>query len=245
MWLGHYFVKLGTYLKELREELGYLPAIFEFVNEYQTVSPQLTFAQISNMCQRFHVRGPTGEVVGMDCGGPIFADKAPRPYPKFSSQGGAWEPDDVRYHPPRDVEIPWWEMPKYTDFVDKRPVYIDEPILLMPKEAYDNLPPGHWWRYGGTKSKKHYGDMLEGHWEKGHYTCIHDGGSDSGSRHGGGVSAGWVPGFADVPGEVDEWIKDLLGVGPAPPPPPPPPPDPEPGFWEKLIEWLKKLFGGL
>lgn len=249
IWNGHYLAAVGRFISELREDLGYVPFLNEIANEYNTVHPRLSRDQIRNMCQRWHVRDAL-EIIGIDQAGPPV-DYLGNPVPYEPMLGaGAWSPDDIRLHPARDVELPWWEIGPYVQMYfgkQRMPIYIDEPILLMPRKAYDSLPQGHTWRYLGTKSKKHFGEMVEDLWTRGYYVCIHDGGSDAGSMHGGGVSAGWVPGFDDRPGEIDEFIKELTGVEPPPPPPPPPPPSPDEGesILEKIWNFLKELFAWL
>lgn len=247
IWNGHYLAAVGRYISELREEFGHVPFIHEIANEYNTVHPSLTVDQIAAMCHRWHVRDAV-EMIGIDqAGPPINWKREEVPYvPKLGD--GAWSPDIIRLHPARDIEIPWWKIPYYiTEYFGhyNMPIYVDEPILLMPRAAYDALPQGHSWRSLGTKSKKRYGYMIEDSWDRGFYVDLHDGGDGRypypRCMHGGGMSAGWVPGFDDEPGEIDDFIKELMGVNP-PPPPPPPPPEPELTWWEKVVEFFKGLF---
>jgi hypothetical protein len=245
IWNEHYIAAVGRYLSELRDELGGLPFLNEIANEFNTVHPELTERQIGDICARWHTRDVKGEILGIDQAGPPVDWRGNEVPYKPKLRDGARSPDDIRLHPARDVELPWWKIGMYVQQYFREymmPVYIDEPILLMPRKAYDALPMGDGWRFLGTKSRKRYGEMVEDLWSRGFYVCIHDGGADSGSRHGGGVSAGWVPGFEDLPGEIDDFIKELLGIYPPPPPPPPPPPSPGKTWWEKLIDWLKGLF---
>ncbi len=238
IWNGHYLAAMGRYMYELKAEFGHLPFIHEIANEFNTCHPPLSTDQIAAMCQRWHVRDAF-EMIGIDqAGPPINRKKEEIPYiPRLGE--GAWSPDDIRLHPDRSMQIPWWKIGGYINeyFGDyKMPIYVDETIFLLPRAAYDALPQGHGWRSLGTKSKKRYGTMVEDLWAHGFYVCIHDGGSDSGSMHGGGLSAGWVPGFDDKPGTTDDFLKELMGVNQPPPPPDPDPP--EPAWWERLLKWL-------
>jgi hypothetical protein len=67
--------------------------------------------------------------------------------------------------------------------------------------------------------------MVEDLTNRGYYVTIHDAGSDDGSLHGGGMSAGWIPGEdepgGDRPGRIDDMIREFMGGSPPPPPPPP------------------------
>jgi hypothetical protein len=224
IWNGHYMAAVGRFMTKLKEDYAWLPFQSEIANEYNTVSPRLTREQIRNICQRWHVRDAT-ENIGIDqAGPPIDPNGNFIPYEPELNRG-AWSPDDIRLHPHRSFhgDIKWWGIGQHIEQHFGQltyPIYVDEPILLMPAAAYDALPPNDSWRFLGTKRMTRYGDMVEDLWSRGYYVCIHDGGADTGSRHGGGVSAGWVPGFDDEPGVVDDFIKELTGGGPPPPPPP-------------------------
>jgi hypothetical protein len=214
IWNEHYLAAVGRQITKLRKQFGSVPFLNEIANEFNTVHPALNTKQIGDMCVRWHKRDAY-EIIGIDqAGPPVDPHRNEVPYiPKLKD--GARSPDDIRLHPHRSYYPPmdWWQIGPHVEKYFKQyrmPIYIDEPILLMPAKAYDALPKGHGWRWLGTKRKQKYADMCEDLWSRGFYVCIHDGGSDSGSIHGGGVSATWVPGFNDKPGSVDDFIKELL-----------------------------------
>jgi hypothetical protein len=247
-WCGHYMAAVGRFMKRLRDEFGYLPFLNEVANEYNTANPHFTKEEIRNFCWRWQHRDVPGEIIGIhQAGPPIDPDGNFVPY-KPELGHGPWSPADIQLSPHRSFHggIKWWHI---GDHIDRHfghhpmPIYVAETIFLMTKPSYDRLPSGHSWRTIGTKLKRRYGEMVEDLWEKGYYVCIHDGGDDEGSFHGGGLDAGWVPGFGDKPGRTDEFIRELMGVS-EPEPPPAPPQEPEPSFWKKLWDAIKRFFGG-
>ena len=250
-WNEHYLANIAKYLRLLRDvgdgegksrvDPGPLPILSEAANEYETLGgAKWTQEQLGNIFRRWHLRdtptkegGANFELLGISTGGPVAwkgSGVVPYPYPPLENDG-AMAPDDIRIHPPRDVEIPWWEIGKYIDAAKypAKPVFVNEPILLMPTKAYDS--PGHKWKWLGTKRHDKYFQMLDDLIGRGVYVTIHDGGADDGSLHGGGMSANWIPGEGvpggDKPGTIDAMIKEWAG-GVSPPPPP---------EWETMSTW--------
>ncbi len=74
--------------------------------------------------------------------------------------------------------------------------------------------------------------------------AIHEIGHSLGLRHSNVGSAIMFPTYNGIRHDLD--ADDIAGIqsiyGPPTPPPPPPPPQPT-SFWERLIQWLKGLFG--
>lgn len=212
IWNGHYLAAVGREISKLRKRFGSVPFLNEIANEFNTVHPALNTEQIGNICARWHKRDAF-EIIGIDQAGPPVDTHQDRiPYIPIL-RDGARSPDDIRLHPERHTLLPWWEIGQYVTMYFRKyrmPIYIDEPIMLMPQAAYNALPRGHVWRFLATKNKRRYAEMCVDLLARGFYVCIHDGGNDEGSPHGGGMSAGWVPGFNDKPGEVDDFIRDLL-----------------------------------
>jgi hypothetical protein len=196
--------------------------------------------QLGNIFRRWHLRdtpthegGANFELLGISQGGPVKwkgNGVVPDSYLPLENDGPL-APDDIRIHPPRDIEIPWWDIGKYIDAAEypPKPIFVNEPILLMPTKAWDS--PGHKWKWLGTKRHGKYFQMLDDLIGRGVYVTIHDGGNDEGGLHGGGLSANWIPGEGiaggDRPGVVDEMIREWAG-GVSPPPPPPP------GEWKTM-----------
>lgn len=251
-WNEHYLANIAKYLRLLRDvgdgegasrvDPGPIPILNEAANEYETLGGARWDAdQLGNIFQRWRHRdtpteegGKNFELLGISTGGPIRWDAKKNPpgpvahgYEPFEvNKDTLKRPSDIRIHPPRDVEIPWWEIGKWIDYSEypKVPIFVNEPILLMPTKAYDS--PGHKWKWLGTKRHDKYFQMLDDLINRHVYVTIHDGGNDEGGLHGGGMSANWIPGEGiaggDRPGVIDARIREWAG-GVTPPPPPPPP----------------------
>jgi hypothetical protein len=194
-WNEFYLRAIGRYLRQLRDEgdgqkksrvdPGPIPILNEAANEYNTVGlGGWSRESVSQIMQRWHVHdtpssenGDDYELLGISQGGPLRWDNrdkkfVPEPYvPKLGN--GKWSPDDIRIHPPRDIELPWWEVGKHiaeAPYPDNLPIFVNETILLMPAAAYDS--PGHKWRGLGTKDHEKYFQMVEDLTNRGYYVTI-------------------------------------------------------------------------
>ena len=243
MWNEHYLAHLGMYIRQLRDkgdgkgksrvDPGPIPILFEAANEYETLGgAKWDEEQLGNIMLRWHHRdtptkegGSNFELLGVSTGGPMQWNHRTKraevaPYPPIKPRQRVRRPDDIRIHPARDIEIPWWDVVEWLDragYPGTMPVFVNEPMMFMPAKAYNKLPKGHSWRFYGTKDADHYFQMCDDILDWGAYLTIHDGGSEKHREQGGGMSAGWIPKGLEgkgttEPGIVDEMIREWMGV---------------------------------
>ena len=233
-WNEHYLAHLGMYIRELRDkgggsgksrvDPGPIPIMFEAANEYETMLGKWTDDQLGNIMSRWRNRdtptkegGPNGEMLGISTGGPmLWNNKTKRaelaPYPPIQPRLKIRRSSDIRIHPARDKEIPWDDVGTWLDRQNypNVPIFINEPMMLMPAKAYDKLPKGHGWRFYGTKDAERFFGMCDDILDRNAYLTIHDGGSEVHREQGGGMSALWVPKGMEGKGTTEPGVIDAM-----------------------------------
>jgi len=241
---GHMCRAISQWFDEYEQALGPHNTLFEITNEYDTGRfHKLDAARIWDIGRRWRVARPENPDGRPDHPGSLLS----------ISEGGE-DPDDfgwkieypvetlshINIHSPRNRE--WrsvgFEIDRFKEKY-RKPIYLNENNHYMSKEEWDEwIPRIPGWAGISTRDAK--GIIIQAEQTFAHQAsyCLH-----------------FMTGMLTDPDRpmtrVEEAWREAFGHTPVSPPPPQLPPEPEPdpgtpepGFWGRLLKFLRRLFNG-
>jgi hypothetical protein len=214
----------ADWFRGYEDDFGPTNAMYEVINEYDTVKDQFSMNQLGETFRRWHVRDYPGSLISASPGG------GGEPEYPIGGSGAT----DIRLHPERGKR---WKASVSAPIIEKLlrdfkvPVYFNETNHVMEKDEWDEwIPQIPSWANISTKDHRGVVEQANVALEAGASYDLH-----------------WFGGMLTEPNRAMSrvelaWKESFNPSAPLPPPPPPPdepPAEEEPSFWARLFSLLK------